>query len=198
MENTQQAHQKKRFSEEETLDKVERWIDHNMEKIMNQWFAHKFINIKIVKNILGAHIVADINNKLQSYLKTIFSIVGRISLITWIIGIFSFLISLSGLGFMFSLGFGIGVRVLIYVLLAILFALLSIFIGIGMIRFKKRVISLVILWFGVSAVSLLLSLIPVGIYSYRAYGSFWSSLFNLLITSLFLILILKNEHMFTN
>jgi hypothetical protein len=33
MENT---HQKKHFSEEATLDKVEKKIDHNMEKIMNQ------------------------------------------------------------------------------------------------------------------------------------------------------------------
>jgi len=193
-----QPHQKKHFSEEETLDKVEKKIDYNMEKIMNKWFVHKFLNLKIVKDILGAHFVNDINHKLQPYLKTIFIIVGRISLITWIVGIFSFLISLSGLGFMFSLGFGIGLRVLIYVLLAILFSLLSLFTWIGMIRFKKRVLSLVILWFAVSAVSFLISLIPVGIYSYRSYGSFWWSFFNLLITFIILILILKNDHMFKN
>lgn len=46
---------------------------------------------------------------------------------------------------MFSLGFGIGLRVLLYVLLAIIFSVLSLFTGIGMIRFKKRVLSLVIL-----------------------------------------------------
>ncbi|MEI6773541.1 MAG: hypothetical protein WCL18_01605 [bacterium] len=79
MENT---HQKKHFSEEATLDKVEKRIDHNMQKIMNQGFAHKFLNLKIVKDILAAHFVIDINQKLQSYLKTIFIIVGRISLIT--------------------------------------------------------------------------------------------------------------------
>ncbi len=198
MEQIHQPHQKKHFSEEETLDKVEKKIDHNMEKIMNKWFVHKFLNLKIVKDILCAHFVNDINHRLQPYLKTIFIIVGRISLITWIVGIFSFLISLSGLGFMFSLGFGIGLRVLIYVLLAILFSLLSLFTWIGMIRFKKRVLSLVILWFAVSAVSFLISLIPVGIYSYRSYGSFWWSFFNLLITFIILILILKNDHMFKN
>lgn len=177
---------------------MERKIDHNMEKIMNRWFVHTFLNYKIVKDILASHLVNDMNHKLQPYLKTIFTIVGRISLITWIVGIFSFLISLSGLGFMFSLGFGIGLRVLIYVLLAIVFSLLSLFTWIGMIRFKKRVISLAILGFVVSAFSLIISLIPVGIYAYRTYGSFGWSFFNLLITFVLLVLILKNENMFKN
>lgn len=195
MENT---HQKKHFSEEATLDTVEKKIDHNMEKIMNRWFVHTFLNYKIMKDILGAHFVNDINHKLLPYLKTIFIVVGRISLITWIVGIFSFLISLSGLGFMFSLGLGIGLRVLIYILLAIIFSLLSLFTWLGMIRFKKRVISLAILWFSVSALSFIISLVPVGVYAYRSYGSFWGSFFNLLITFVLLILILKNEHMFKN
>ena len=195
MEN---GHTKRHFSEEATLDKVEKNIDYTMEKIMNKGIFARFIHHPIIKNILASHFVNDINHKLQTYLRTIFIIVGRISLITWIIGIFSFLISLSGLGFMFSLWFGIGLRVLIYVLLAIIFSLLSLFTWIGMVRFKKRVLSLAILWCTVSAFSFLLSFIPVGLYSYRSYGSFWGSLFNLLITFALLILILKNEHMFKN
>lgn len=177
---------------------MEKKIDHTMEKIMSKWFTHKFLTLKIVKDILGAHFVNDANHKLQPYLKTIFTIVGWISLITWIVGIFSFLVSLSGLGFMFSLGFGIGLRVLIYVLLAITFSLLSLFTWIGMIRFKKRVISLAILWFAVSTITFLISLIPVGLYAYKSYGSFWWSFFNLLITFILLLLIIKNEHMFKN
>ena len=165
---------------------------------MNKWIFARFMHHPIIKNILASHFVNDINHKLQAYLRTIFIIVGRISLITWIIGIFSFLISLSGLGFMFSLWFGIGLRVLIYVLLAIIFSLLSLFTWIGMVRFKKRVLSLAILWCTVSAFSFLLSFIPVGLYSYRSYGSFWGSLFNFLITFALLVLILKNEHMFKN
>lgn len=194
----QQPHQKKHFSEEETLDKAERKLDEKMEKIMKKWFVHKFLNHKIIKDILASHFVTDINHKLPPYLTTIFTIVGWISLITWIIGIFSFLISLSGLGFMFSLWFGIGIRVLIYVLLAVAFSLLSLFTWIGMIRFKKRVISLAILGFAVSALSLIISLIPVGLYSYKSYGSFGWSFFNLLITFVLLVLILKNENMFKN
>ena len=193
-----QTHQKKRFSEEETLDKVEKKIDHNMEKIMNHWFAHKFINLKIVKDILGSHAVNEANHKLQSHLRTIFMIVGRISLITWIVGIFSFLISLSGLGFVFSLGFGIGLRVLVYVLLSILFALLSLFIWVGLIRFKKRLMSLAILGFAISALSFLFSLTLAWYYLYGVYWNFWSRFLNLFITSVLLILVLKNEDMFRN
>jgi hypothetical protein len=77
-----QPHQKKHFSEEETLDKVEKKIDHNMEKIMNKGFVHKFLNNKIIKEIVNSHFVTDINNKLQQYLRTIFIVVGWISLIT--------------------------------------------------------------------------------------------------------------------
>lgn len=70
-----QAHQKKHFSEEETLEKAEKKLDHNMEKIMNKGFVKKFLNFKIVKDVLGAHFITDINHKLQPYLKTIFTIV---------------------------------------------------------------------------------------------------------------------------
>ncbi len=200
MEQThpQHPHQKKHFSEEAALDTVEKKIDHSMSKIMSKWFVHKFVSNKIVKQILGAHFVNDVNTKLQPYLKTIFTVIGWISLITWIIGIFSFLISLSWLGFMFSLWFGIGVRVLLYVLLAIAFSLLSLLIGIGLIRFKKWAISLILLWFVVSVLSVIISLIPIWMYSYKAYGSFGSSFFNLLITFVFLVLAVKNEHLFKN
>ena len=193
-----QPHQKKRFSEEETLERVEQRLDANMDRIMNTWFVHKFLTNKIVKNVLNAHFVWFINEKLQPYLKIIFTVVGRISLITWIIGIFSFLISLSGIGFMFSLWVVLGIRVLIYLLLSIAFSLLSLFVGIGLVKFKKRVIGLAILGFGVSLVSCLISLIPVGLYSFKSYGSFGGSFFNLLITFVLLVLIIKNEHMFKN
>lgn len=99
---------------------------------------------------------------------------------------------------MFSLGVGIGIRVLIYVLLSLAFSLISLFMGIGMIRFKKRVISLMVLGFAVSALLFILSLIPVGLYSYRSYGSFGGGSFNLIITAVLLILVLKNEAMFKN
>lgn len=198
MEKTSQEHQKKHFSEEETLEKAEKKLDEKMEKIMKHGFVQKFLNLKIVKQVLWAHIVNDINHKISPYLKTIFIIVGWISLVTGIIGIFSFLVGLSGLGFMFSLGVGIGIRVLVYVLLSLAFSLLSLFMGIGMIRFKKWVISLMVLGFSVSALLFILSLIPVGLYSYRSYGSFGGGLFNLIITAAVLILVLKNEAMFKN
>ncbi len=187
---------KKHFSEEEALEKMERKIDEKMGKVMKQWFVHKFLNLKVMKDILGSHIVNDVNKKMHSYLKTLFIIVGWISLVSWIIGVFWFLVSLSGLGFMFSLGVGIGLRVLIYVLLALAFSLLSFFTWIGLIRMKKWVVSLVVLGFFVSALLFIISFIPVGLDSYRSYGGFGWGLFNLIITFILLILVVKNQDMF--
>ena len=195
MEHTQK---KRHFSEEETLEKLESKIDHNMEKIMNKWFIHRFLEHKVIKNILSTHVVNDGNSRLQPYLNIIFTLVGWISLIAWIIGIFSFLISLSELGFVFTLGLGIGIRVLIYVLLALLFSLISLFMGFGMIRRKRRVIALVTLGLMVSIVIFIISSVPVGMYSYSSYGSFWSGLLNLLVTFVLFILVGKNEYMFKN
>ena len=173
--------QKKTFSEEAALDKMEKKVDRSMEKLMNKWMFATILNHKIVKDILGSQIVNDANAKLQAYLKTIFIVVGRILLISWVVGLFSFLISLSGLGFMFSLWFGIGLRVLVYALLAIAFALVSLLTWLGLIRFKKRVISLAILWTIVSALSLVVTFVPVGFSSYTSYGTPSGSFLNLLL-----------------
>ena len=79
MENTPH---KKRFSEEETLDKMEKKIDQKMNKVMNQSFVRKFLNLKIMKDILNSHMVNDVVRKLHPSLKTLFIVVGWISLIS--------------------------------------------------------------------------------------------------------------------
>lgn len=196
MEEKKTVHHKKRFSEEEALENVEKKLDEKMDKIMSKWFVHKFLDLKIMKDILSSHIVNDANHKLRPSLSILFTILGWISVVTGIIGIFSFLVSLSGLWFMFSLWFGIGVRVLVYVLLGLSFSLLWLFTWIGLIRRKKRVVSLIILGFFVSAILFVLSFIPVGLYAYKSYGSFGGGLFNLIITFVLLLLVVKNDTMF--
>lgn len=196
MEEKKTVHHKKRFSEEEALENVEKKLDEKMDKIMSKWFVHKFLDLKIMKDILSSHIVNDVNHKLRPSLSILFTILGWISVVTGIIGIFSFLVSLSGLWFMFSLWFGIGVRVLVYVLLGLSFSLLWLFIWIGLIRRKKRVVSLIILGLFVSAILFVVSLIPVGLYAYKSYGSFGGGLFNLIITFVLLLLVVKNDTMF--
>ncbi len=52
MEKTSQEHPKKHFSEEEALEKVEKKLDEKMGKIMRQGFVQKFLNHKIVKQVL--------------------------------------------------------------------------------------------------------------------------------------------------
>lgn len=199
MEHEQQPHQKKHFSEEETLDKAEKKVDDVMGKITKKWdrLTQRFLNASWFKNILNFPMVTEANKKLQPYLKIIFMVIGWISLVAWIIGVFSFLISLSGLGFMFSLWVGIGLRVLIYIFIALAFSLISLLTGIGMLRGKKRVVPLVIFGIAVCVFSLVVSIIPVGLYSYKSYGSFWGSLFNLLLTFVLLLFVVKNQQMFT-
>lgn len=193
-----QHHPKKRFSEEEALEKMEKTIDQKMEKIMKQWFVHKFLDLKIMKDLFASHIVNDINHKIHTHLYTIFLVVWWITLVSGLIGIFGFLVSLSWLGFMFSLGVGIGLRVLLYVVFAFAFSLLSLLVGIGLIRFKKRVISLIVLLVFVSLLLFLVSFIPVWLYSYKSYGGIWSGIFNLIITFVLLVLVVKNQEIFKN
>jgi len=78
MEKT--AH-KKRFNEEEALEKMEKKMDQKMEKIMKIGFVRKFLNLPFMKKILDHHVVNDINNKLTPSLKLIFTVVGWVSLI---------------------------------------------------------------------------------------------------------------------
>ena len=78
MEHTQESHQKKRFNEEETLDKAEKKIDDVMGKITNKGnkFTQKVLTNKIFKDIINFHMVTDANHKIQPHLKTIFMVIG--------------------------------------------------------------------------------------------------------------------------
>lgn len=169
-----------------------------MEKLANKWqsFVKNIIDHIWVRRIMDSSFVREVHTKIAPYASLILLVIWRISLVVWVIGIFSFLISLSGLGFMFSLGFWIGIRVLLYVLLAAWFSACSLLLGIGMIRRKKWAISFVVYLLVLSAAMLLISLIPVGLYSYKSYGSFGSGLFNLLITGVVTLLMLKNQTLF--
>lgn len=188
--------QKRHFSEEETLEKIETKIDVTMEKIAHWPFVSKFLNHKFLKNILAMHAVSEINHKIQDYLGILLAVVGRVSLIFWIVGIYAFLVRLSELAFIFSLGLGIGMQFFIFVLFSLAFWLVSLCVGFGLVRHKKRVVALVALAFMISVVKFIICLIPVWVYLSASYASFWSGLFNLLITFVLLVLVLKNEHSF--
>jgi anaerobic ribonucleoside-triphosphate reductase len=82
MKEEKTVHHKKHFSEEEALENVEKKIDDKMNKIMNKSFVHKFLDLKIMKDILSSHIVNDANHKLRPSLKILFTILGWISVVT--------------------------------------------------------------------------------------------------------------------
>lgn len=71
----------KRFDEEAVLDKAAYTLDQKMGKLMDKGFAQKFLALPWIKKVLTSKSVRDINIKLQPYLKTIFSVIGWISLI---------------------------------------------------------------------------------------------------------------------
>lgn len=196
MKEKKAGDKKKRFSEEKALENIEKKLDTIMNKITNIFCIQKFLDLKIMKDILSSHVVIDGNDKIQFYLKNLFLVLGWISVVTWIVGLFGFLVSLGGLWFMFGLWFGIGIHVLFSILLGFAFSLLWLFTWIGLIRSKKRVISLVVFWFFVSFLVLVLSLIPTGLYAYKSYGNLAGGFFNLITTFVLLLLVVKNQKTF--
>lgn len=199
MENKQEHVQHvKKVSDVNGLDIAEKKLDQKMEKFMKNWWAEKFMNMKFIKDLLGSRAMKDVNEKIIPYLKILFTIVWWISIVAGIIWIFSFLVSLSWLGFVFSFWFGIGLRVVIYILLALGFSCLTLLSGIWMIRFKRWALTVIFWGFVISLATFIISFIPSGFYVASRYGTFWSSLLNLLITFVFLLLVFKNKEMFKN
>lgn len=197
MEKTENkhVHNVKKVFDENNLDVAERKLDNSMEKLAHIWRIENLINHKLMKDILASKFVHDINVKIAPYLKTIFLVIGWISVISGIIGVFSFLLGLSGLGFVFSFGFGIGLRVIIYILVALAFSLLSLVCGIGMIKMKKRLPALVFIAFLITVLGIIISFIPSG-FMVTSYGSFGSALFNLILSFILVVIVFKNKELF--
>lgn len=197
MEKTENKHihKVKKMFDENNLDAAERKLDNGMEKLAHIWRIEKLIGHKLMKDILASKFVHDANVKIAPSLKIIFLVIGWISVVSGIIGIFSFLLGLSGLGFVFSFGFGIGLRVIIYILVALAFSLLSLVCGIGMIKMKKRLPALVFIAFLVTVLGIVISFIPSG-FMMTSYGSFGSALFNLLLSFVLVVIVFKNKELF--
>jgi hypothetical protein len=87
-------------------------------------------------------------------------------------------------------------RVTIYLIIAVVYALLSLLSGFGMIKMKKWLPTMALLSFLVSVVAFIWALIPSGFYASVSYGSFGSGLLNLIIAGLFFTIIVKNKELF--
>jgi len=191
-------HHEEESSLENIAKNVENVIDKKMSKLARWWMVDKFIKTKLMNGVIESKIVKDINIKIKPSLWVIFKIIWRISIIAWIIWVFSFLVSLTWIGFMFSFGVWVGIRIFIYVLITFWISLLTLISWIWMTKLKKRTPFFSILWFWLSVISLLISIIPTWFYSYKSYGNFGSALFNLILIFVLLVVILKNEDMFKN
>jgi len=198
MEHTGNKHvdKVKKVFDENNLDLLEQKLDSRMEKLAHLKRVQQIINHKYMEDILASDFVHRINAKMYPHLKTIFLVIWWISVVSGIIGIFSFLLGLSGLGFVFSFGLGIGVRIVIYLLVALLLSLLSLCCGIGMIKMKKRLPPVILISFVVTIVGFIIALIPSGFIIGAKYGSFGGSFLNLILFFALVVIVFKNKELF--
>jgi hypothetical protein len=102
------------------------------------------------------------------------------------------------LWFVFSLWFWIWIRIFIYILIAFAISLLSLYLWIWIVRFKKWILPLAIVWFYSLCVLFVISLLPVWLSSLNAYAKSGSMFFSLILNFVLLMFILKNKEMFNN
>lgn len=171
---------------EKNANDFEKKLDKKMDEFMKKWFLEKITNHKIVKDILWSKIINDINKYLQPYLKKIFLVMWRISIIGWVVWVFWWL---SALGMLFRFNFW--VMFFLYTIIAFLFSLLAIITWYGMIKFKKWAVLLVVVEFLLSCLSFLFILMS-------SNASIWSAFFNILLSFLLTILLIKNKELFKN
>ncbi len=171
---------------EKNANDFEKKLDKKMDEFMKKWFLEKITNHKIAKDILWSKIINDINKYLQPYLKKIFLVMWRISIIGWVVWVFWWL---SALGMLFRFNFW--VIFFLYTIIAFLFSLLAIITWYGMIKFKKWAVLLVVVEFLLSCLSFLFILLS-------SNTNVWSAFFNILLSFLLTILLIKNKELFKN
>ncbi len=177
---------KSQEKESTTVHDFNQKLDKKMDELMKKWFLEKIINHKIAKEILWSKIINDINTYVQPYLKKIFLIMWRISIIGWFVGIFSWL---SALGILFRFNFWI--LFFLYTIITFVFSLLAIITWYGMINFKKWTVLLVVVEFLLSCLSFLFIIMS-------SNTSLWSAFINILLSFLLTILLIKNKEIFKN
>ncbi|MCX6822835.1 MAG: hypothetical protein NTX91_02450 [candidate division SR1 bacterium] len=197
MEKTENKHVQKikKMFDENNLDVAERKLDAGMAKISRISWLQKLMNHKRMKDILSSKMANDFNTKLAPSLKILVLVIGWISVVSGVIGIFSFVAGLLGLSYYFSFGFGVGIREILSVIIILLSCLLSLAGGLGMIRMKSWLPELLFLGFLLTIVSFLRSLVPSGFLV--SSGGIGNSFLTLILYFLLVVLVFKNKSLFT-
>lgn len=182
--------------DEDNLDLIEQKFDAFMGRLVRLWWGESIIHHRYTEDILACDFVHSTNAKMYPHLKTIFLVVGRILLVSGVVGVFSSLLGLTGLGFVFSFGFGMGLRVILYLLVSLAVSLLSLCAGIGMIRRKKWLPSVLVISFFATIAGLIVSSIPSGFIVGAKYGSFGNALLQLILFFVLVVLVFKNKELF--
>jgi hypothetical protein len=141
--------------------------------------------------------VTDVAQKIRPVMHTIFLILGWVFIVSGFIGIFYFLVQLTGIPFVFSFGVIVGIRVLLYILISFAWSILSLLMGIASIRKKIWLPFLTVVGCGLSLLSFVVTLIPSGFYESTTYGTVSSSLTNLVLSFALFLIVIKNKDMFS-
>lgn len=152
-----------------------------------------------VQKVLASRPLQDIEERVHPYLNTILPVVGWISVVSGVVGIFLFLVSLTGIGYAFSFGGFIGIRALLFIIINNLtFSLVNFFNGIGLIRAKAWTPFTSFLCLAAGIGSFVVALIPSGFSESSSYGSVMGTFINLVLMFILFALVYKHRHGFTH
>lgn len=147
-------------------------------------FVNKLLKQKRMKDLLGAKAVNDVNKALKPALTTIFIVIAVLAFISALASFFG-VFGMIGLG-----AFGIsGGFIFMMIILLLLATILSLLTGIGLIKKKTRLPSVLFLNFGLQIILLIVSSMSRGVSS----GSQWLSFVVMLAL---LLVVLKNKSYF--
>jgi len=187
----------KNFFDENNMDLIDIKLDVWMHRWMKLGLLEWLLNFSFIQNILHSSFVIETNAKIKSSLPIIFVVLWWIFVASGIVWVFSFLVQLTSVPFVFSFGFFVGIRVLLYILISFARSLLSILLGIGSIRRKVWLPFLTVVWCGLSLLALVVTLIPSGFYESVSYGTAGSSLMNLFFSFVLFVTVIKNKNIFS-
>lgn len=167
----------------------EKQVDSKMDALMKKGFVEKFMHNNIISQIMHSSVMMQIDKALRPYFKTICTVIGWIAIVTGVLGLLGSLLGVGSFGMMTYWHAGTGMMLTIYMVLGVVSSVLSILVGRGLIKFKKRTLSVLLIVFLIACVMFIRGLIMTG----RGRG-----IVSLLLEFVFLLLALRNKDLFVH
>lgn len=172
-----------------SADSFAKQVDSKMNDLMKNNFAEKFMHNSIVSKIMHSSVIAQLDKVLHPYFKTICAVIGWIGIITGVLGLLGTLLGVGSFGMMMYWHAGSGLRLTIYTILGVVSAALSILVWRGLVKFKKRTLSVLIIVFLLACLMFVRGLVMTGMGRWVA---------SLIIEFVFLVIALRNKDLFVH